>query len=246
MMGISVDRAGNGDMPRLATLRAELQGWLAGLDPGEAQRQWETHGDWPAYRWSDDRGWELTFEAFPNKPELRGRPVERPLGMFFDGTAGGLIKDEDPLRRALKRKQPSRYGDLTWPYVVAVGETPFAPDDTESHRTNVLFGHSAVKYGGGRDPHWVRVEDGIWRGPGARPRNRRLAAVLFTSHLTPWSIDKAELEWWDNPFANLPVPDDMIPDVARRRQLSISEAGEGRLLVAEPARTPGSVFGPIL
>jgi hypothetical protein len=243
MMGISIDRAGSADIPRLATLRAKLEDWLAGLDPDEAQRRWERDGDGPAYQWSDS-GWELTFEAFPNKPELRGEPVQRPLGMFFDSTADGLIQDEDPLRRALKRKQPNRYGILAQPYVIAVREAPFITGDTESHRANVLFGHSAVTYGDGRDPRWVRLNDGVWRGPGSRPRNRRLAAVLFASHLTPWSVDQAELEWWDNPFANSPVPDDMVPDVARRRQLHIGQTGEGHMRTTEPARTPGSVLRP--
>jgi hypothetical protein len=244
MIGVNIEHAGSGDIPRLAMLRGRLQGWLDGLDADGAQRQWEAEGEVPTYRWEDDSGWELTFEAFPNKPELRSQPVERPLGMFFDSTVDGVIRDEDPLTRALKRKQPSRYGSLAWPYVVAVREIPFIPDDTESHRTNVLFGRSAVQYGDGYDPRWVRLGDGIWRGPSARPRNRRLAAVLFASHLTPWSIDSSELEWWDNPFANLPVPEDMIPAVARRRQLRMSESGEGRLIETEPIRTPGSVLSP--
>jgi hypothetical protein len=245
MMGISIDRAGGGDIPNLATLRAQLQEWLAGLDPDEAQQQWEADGEVPTYGWTDDSGWELTFEALPNKPEFRDQPVERPLGTFFDQTRG-VIRDEDPLARAVRRKQPSRYGDLAWPYVVAVSETPFDPGDTESHRSNVLFGRQMITYGDGHNPRWVRIGDGIWRGPGAHPRNRRLAAVLFVSHLTPWSVDQAELEWWDNPFANLPVPDDMLPDVARRRQLSVDETGEGQLLTTPPAQTPGSVLGPIL
>jgi hypothetical protein len=242
MMGINIDDAGSGDLPRLAALRGKLQDWLDSLDPDEVQRQWESSGEIPTYPWEDNSGWKLVFEAFPNKPEIRSEPVERSLGMFFDSTVGGLIRDEDPLTHALKRKQPSRYGTLAWPYVVAVREMPFAPNDTESHRTNVLFGRSALQYRGGCDPRWVRVGDGIWRGPGARPRNRRLAAVLFTSHLTPWSTDTAELEWWDNPFADLPVPEDMIPDVARRRHLRISATGEGRLEAAEATRTPGSVL----
>ncbi len=45
----------------------------------------------------------LSTETFPNKPEFRDQPVERPLGMFFDET-GGVIRDEGPLVRALKRK----------------------------------------------------------------------------------------------------------------------------------------------
>jgi hypothetical protein len=64
--------------------------------------------------------------------------------MLMDET-GGLIKDERPLRGALSRKRPSRYGDLALPYVVAISEEPF--DGDAWHRQNVLFGHEAVEYG---------------------------------------------------------------------------------------------------
>src|SRR5258708_26465503 len=37
--------------------------------------------------------------------------------MFFEDT-GDAVRDEIPLMRALKRKHPSRYGDLPLPYVV--------------------------------------------------------------------------------------------------------------------------------
>jgi hypothetical protein len=243
MMGISIDKAGSGDAPKLARLREDLEGWLAGLDPDEVQHQWEANGEVPSHCWSDDSGWRLTIEAFPNKPQLRDQPVERPLGMFFEDT-GDAVRDEIPLVRSLKRKYPSRYGDLPLPYVVAVSETLLTPFDPTPHRTNVLFGSPKLMYGDGLGPRWVRVGNGIWRGPAAHPRNRRLAAVLFTSHLTPWTVDQAELEWWDNPFANRPVPDELLPDVARRRQLLPDQAGEHSLRVTQPARSPGSVLVP--
>lgn len=240
-LGITIDQAGRSDAPGLARLRSDLEAWLAGLNPGEIQQQWEANGEVPSHSWSDDSGWTLTLEAFPNKPELRDQLVDRPLGLFFEDTAS-IVRDEIPLTRALKRKQPSRYGDLSFPYVVAVSETSLSPFDPTPHRTNVMFGSLKVVYGDDPAPRWVRAGDGIWRGPGAHPRNRRLAAVLLTSNLLPWTVDQAELEWWDNPFANHPVPEELLPDVATRRQLLPDQTGERTLQTTQPERTPGSVL----
>jgi hypothetical protein len=238
MMGITIDQAGSSDAPKLARLREDLEKWLARLDPDEVQHQWEADGELPSHCWSDDSGWALTFEALPNKPELRDQPVDRPLGIFFEDTSD-TVRDEIPLMRALKRKSPSRYGDLSLPYVVAVSETLSTIFDPTPHRTNVMFGSLKFMYGDALGPRWVRASDGIWRGPGGHPRHRRLAAVLFASQLTPWTIEQAELEWWDNPFANRPVPDELRPDVARRRQLL---PDQDSLRETQPARTPGSVL----
>jgi hypothetical protein len=178
MLGITIEQAGRSDAPKLARLREDLEAWLAGLDPDEVQQQWEASGEVPSHHWSEASGWSLTLEALPNKPELRGQPVDRPLGMFSED-AMDPAEDEVSLMRALKRKQPSRYGDLPLPYVVAVSETSPTPFDPTPHRTNVMFGSLQIIYGDGRGPRWIRAENGIWRGPGARSRNRRLAAGLL-------------------------------------------------------------------
>jgi hypothetical protein len=241
MLGITIDQAGRSDPPGLARLRDELDAWRARLDPDEVLNQWDANGEVPSYYWSDDGGWALILEALPNKPELREQPVDRPLGIFLEDTAG-IVRDEIPLMRALKRKQPSRYGDLPLPYVVAVGETSVLPFDPTPHRTNVMFGSLKVVYGDDPAQRWVRTGDGIWRGPGAHPQNRRLAAVLFASNLTPWAIDQVELEWWDNPFANHPVPKEVLPNIATRRQLLPDQTGGRTLHATPPVRTPGSVL----
>ena len=240
-LGVTIESAGPADMRNVRTLRQRLQDWLAALDPDEAQRHWDRLGDGPMFRWDGASGWSLAFEAFPPRPEYRGQPAIRPLGMFMDET-GGQIDDEGPLRRALNRKAPSRYGDLELPYVVAITEEPFSSHDEEWHRTNVLFGQEAFLYGGGQPTRYVRIPNGVWRGPGPAPRHRRLAAVLFTSDLAPWTIDRTELEWWDNPFANQPVPEDVVPDVVHRCQVRFDDDGAGNLSRVPAPRTPGAVL----
>jgi hypothetical protein len=240
-LGIEIESAGRRDLKKLAVLRAQLENWLRTLNPDEAEQQWEAIGELPTFPWSDGSGWSLVFEVFPSKPEFRGIPTTRTLGVFMDET-GGMIQDERPLRRALKRKAPSHYGDLELPYVVALSEEPFAHGHEAWHRQNVIFGHHALEHGPGRPVRAVRMEDGIWRGPGARPRNRRLAAVLFASQLTPWTIDRTELEWWDNPFANQPVPVDVVPDVVRRCQVLFDGNDVAELRQTEPRRTPESIL----
>jgi hypothetical protein len=213
MLGIEIESAGTNELGNVGVLRRKLADWLATLDPDEVEQQWAETGEIPTLSCSDGSAWTLVFEAFPNKPEYRGRPAERPLGVFMDKPIG-LIDDEGRLRRALRRKRPSEYGDLALPFVVAISEEPFDADAW--HWENVLFGHTAVQYGPGQPTRSIRMSDGFWRGPGARPRNRRLAAVLFASNLMPWALHLTRLEWWDNPFASQLVSDELIPDVARR------------------------------
>jgi hypothetical protein len=245
MLGISIDQAGPGDAPRLARLRDDLEAWLAGLDPDEVVPQWEAHGEVPSYPWLGGGGWAITFDAIPSKPEARGRPADRALGIFVDYTVPA-VRGETPLLHALKDKQPRGYGDdLPLPYVVAVNETSLSSfGSPEPHRANVMFGTLEPGYVAGSTLQWVRKENGFWRGPGAHPRNRRLAAVLFTSGLTPWTTGQAELEWWDNPFASQPVAEELIPDVAARRRLRPDHTGEINMDAVQPTRTPGSVLDP--
>lgn len=239
MIGIQIDRAGPGDMPNTAQLRRRLEAWLADLEPDAVADAWKTSGVLPALPW-EVAGWSMVLEAYPLRPEHRGARVDRPLGMFMDET-GGAIDDETPLRRALNRKAAKGYGELDRPYVVAVSEYSFALGDADWHRKNVLFGREAVVFGDGELPRSVRRPDGYWRGPSQRPRNRRLSAVLFCTHLYPWQPELAELEWWENPFPERAVPDELVPEIARRRRVVLC-GDEGTFLTTEPSVSANAVF----
>jgi hypothetical protein len=80
--------------------------------------------------------------------------------------------------RSAGRRQGGTETSIT-SYVVAVSEYSFALSDSDWHRKNVLFGNEAVAFGDGQPPRSVRQTNGHWRGPGQRPRNRRLSAVLL-------------------------------------------------------------------
>lgn len=235
MLSIQVEDAGEVELPNLAALARRIQAWLDDQDPDAVTEQYaDGEGELPELRWSDS-GWVIVFEAIPVKPEARTDAPRRVLGMFMDET-GGLINGEAPLRNALRGKRPSRYGDLDWPYVVAVCEYPFLLGDEGWHRKNALFGTSGVRYGEGIEPEEVRSGDGFWRGPGNRPLNTRVAAVLFGSHVAPWNVDRLRLEWWPHPFAASPIRDELIPDgVAVHRLMLTNGAGD---IVATDPQTP--------
>lgn len=240
MLGIEIEHAGPGDVPNVGGLRGRLEDWLAGLDPDTVLDGANASEALPSFGW-ETAGWSMTFEAFPLEPGHRGRPVDRPLGVLMDET-GGVIDDETRLRRALDRKAVRHYGPLDYPYVVAVCEFSFARDDADWHRRNVLFGQEAVVFGNGLPARSIRQPDGYWRGPRQRPRNRRLAAALLTTHLYPWSHDTAQLEWWDNPFAGRPVTDDLVPSTVRRQQLALT-GNEGKFVTTESSHSISSLFG---
>jgi hypothetical protein len=239
MLGITIENPGPGDMPNVARLRAGLEKWLAAMDPDAVESDYDATGAYPTFPW-EAAGWKLRFEAYPKKPECRGERAARPLGIFMDDT-GGRIDDETRLRRALNRKAPSQYGELDHPYVVAISEYAWEFGDHGWHRKNVLYGREAVEFGDGLPTRSVRQTDGYWRGPGQRPRNRRLAAVLFCAHLHPWQLDRAELEWWDNPFAERSVPKHLVPAIAHRHQL-ILRGSERTFRSDGPASSAATLF----
>lgn len=238
MLGIEIERAGSSDMPNVKQLRSQLETWLAMLDPDEVGEEWERAERLPEFRW-EAAGWSLVFEALALQPEFQGEAIDRPLGMFMDET-GGQIDDETPLRRALERKAPRRYGDLDHPYVIAVCEFPFSSHGSGWHRRNVLYGRSAVTFGPNGTEE-VRHADGFWRGRGQRPRNKRVAATILAAEIQPWYFDDNALTWWDNPFADVPVADALVLDVVERHQLVVQD-GRGEFNVSVARTTPSAVF----
>jgi hypothetical protein len=147
------------------------------------------------------------------------------------------VEDEKPLRNALRHKA-SRYKRLDAPYLVAVGEEPFSPLDVQDHRTEALYGSSAVVVDGPPAGRPVRLSDGFWRR-GRTWRHMRVSGVLFLASLRPWTTLETVPELWLNPAAVLPVPG-FLP-YWRVQRVDIL-AGEGRLRTGLPAVSPASFW----
>ena len=127
------------------------------------------------------------------------------------------------------------------PYVIAVSERPFSIGDESWHRTNVLFGQEAVEYSAGRPVRTVYLPDASGAG---HVQGREIPDWQWCSLPALDALDRRsdELEWWDNPFADQPVPYDVIPEVADRCQLVVDDMGVGHLSKTEARRALGSVF----
>jgi hypothetical protein len=103
----------------------------------------------------------------------------------------------------------------------------------KSNIPDALFGQPAVTiHLETRKASSNRHPNGLWFGPKG-PRYRRVSAVLFVEHLTPWSIADCHLELWHNPWADKPLDADWlieqyIPDAAASNMRRV----EGRTGVA--------------
>jgi len=220
-------------------VRSELSDWLAGLDPdavlaavaaAPAHAESDEEAGYPVHIIARE-GWDVEWTAYPLSREWRGRQG-RLIGSERMPEAVS-VKDEKPLRNALRHKA-GRYGRLDAPYLVAVGEEPFSPLDVQDHRTDALYGSSAVVVDGPQAGRPVRLPDGSWRR-GRTWRYTRVSGVLFLAGLRPWTALEAVPELWINPAAPLSVPS-LLPYWRVQRVDEI--AGQGRLRTEPPAMSP--------
>ncbi|HEY2293383.1 MAG TPA: hypothetical protein VGM86_21995 [Thermoanaerobaculia bacterium] len=191
--------------PSTVRLKRDLRLWLDSLDPDlclEMLRR-SDFDQLPEFEWEHD-GWRVKFQAHPKSVNLRGKSNVRTIGIQQSG-----IRRVDPakaLRKALKTKI-SRYGELEYPYVVAVNFTqPFADIIAVEE---ALFGTElmsmAEDQAGKVSLELERAGDGILIGNG-KPRNTRLSAVLIAISLHPTTIASTDssIFLYHNPWAKRP------------------------------------------
>lgn len=236
---VEAHQIGPRDVPG-AALERELKSWLNTLDPDDEANH---SADLPAYTYDED-GWLITFEAAAIRAEHRGS-TERTIGGQFYGVE--MITDEAPLMRALKGTA-KKYRSLDAPYVVAVDEDSWEHgaeegDGTNSmwwHRTNTLFGESAVITSGPAIGQHTRKPNGFWRRSD-RYQNTRVSAVLLTDHLSPYNALQAVPELWVNPAATHTA----VPVLPLWRGIRFGWAGnEEQHHIFRPAMSPAEFWAP--
>lgn len=193
-VGIDFERVGTTTPARREVVRP-IEEWLATLDPDAVSAD-----ALPELRLRF-RDWDLTLDAFPVKPDARGKDDHRVLGR--GPLSAGWVNDVERLQVGFARKF-RRYGDLPDPLVVAVlGTSSFLElRDVEQS----LFGREAFEYemGGGTGSRLIRQRNGVWMGP-TGPRATSVTAVLSASGVQPWTVARELPNLWLNPWAKRPL-----------------------------------------
>lgn len=193
--------------PPAGRMASFLDACLAELDPDEIARLYEAGGFDVLLRWRfEHAGWTIEFRPIPKKSEARGRPGVRPIGGQSTGAQWVKADHRIPIRDAITKKA-GRYGEFDLPYVVAVNVLELAD---EIDVMEALFGKErfiiVCSQGGPPDvvhTSMSRLPDGAWTGR-AGPRYKRVSAALLATRLSTWSIPRAKLRLYHNPWAQRP------------------------------------------
>lgn len=217
--------------PSTKGLKAELEKWLAGLDPDTIDLLDLLGETGERYRWARG-GWELDFRPLPIRADARGKGKHRPLGMWSAGDAV-QIDDETALRHALKDKG-SAYGTLDRPLLLAINvSTGF---DRSFETMNALYGSAMVVFNqaDAGSAHESRRPDGYFGRPGAW-RHRHVAGVLIGPNICPWIAGTVAPTFWTHPA---PIGISPALDIWHRAALD----GD-HVETTPPRRQPWEVFG---
>jgi hypothetical protein len=176
----------------------ELSRWLDSLDPDEVTEAYERGGLFgsPVYVWKQD-GWEIEFRPITIKPEARGNPAHRIVGMLSYGH-GAIVNHRAAIQPSLEAKA-KRYGQVDLPLVVALLAYDRMAVDFYDFEV-ALFGASGLR---GR-PLPTGAAPGLWQTP-AGPRYRRVSAVLLSPQIAMWQVAKEIPALWHNPWAYKPL-----------------------------------------
>ncbi|MGA9284021.1 MAG: hypothetical protein WBV85_01120 [Solirubrobacteraceae bacterium] len=202
-----------------------LESWLSELDPDQAEADHTAGLGFPQMTF-ERRGWTIAYEAWPVRPEARGRENHKVLG--GGPILSGWVDDIDQLQSKLKTKSGS-YGRPSAPLVTAVlCASSFMEDEDIAQ---ALFGREAVLIPTGPtiEGQLVRQQNGFWMWREG-PQNKRVSAVLTAVQVHPWSASKVTPKLWLNPWADYPVTEAWpIPLV------TTSQIGE---IIYEDSETP--------
>lgn len=201
----------------LAVRRADVESWLASLDPNALEDRLAQEGDQslPTHTIRSG-GWHLKLAAWPRAVEDRGK-THNPLGAFGPAQAS-LIDDITPLRKRLDAKG-SHYGDLDVPLVIAVLMLRDFADKRDV--MSALFGTAAIQYTQRLrkedPPPWarrIRRDDGYFlRSRG--PDHPGVSALLVAERLRPWDIADVSPVVWHHPAPRWPLASVLpLPSVA--------------------------------
>lgn len=145
-------------------------------------------------------GWKIDFFPIPKSQASRGKSGVRPIGMLFFGFH--VVESVIAIRQALVRKA-KRYGNIDLPYIIAINVLDY--DANRIDFLEALFGSEQFiigvsSNGSVGEPRMTRKPNGLWNSTAA-PRYTRVSAVLFAEQIMPWSLTRASICLYHNPWA---------------------------------------------
>jgi len=164
---------------------------------------------------------EISFYFLPRRAGGPVGPDYRIVGI--SGVLGGWVNSKDRLGTVLTAKAGSRYDLRGRPFAVFVSiHDTFCDEDD---LVGALYGSEQVVVATGAS---IRARDGIFGNSRAFPegRNRRLSCVFAV--MPGWSSRSADglaVLRLDNPFADSPFPEGILPPARRFTEVSRDERG---------------------
>lgn len=216
-VGVRFDTVGK-ERPSTREVVAPVERWLEGLDPDVVAASMKA-GQRPPIHSFAFRDWQIRLEAFPIRPEVRGDPDHRLVGM--GPMSGGFVNDREMLGKSLDRKK-RRHSKVDAPLLVAVLCMSAFLDDLDVEQ--VLFGSEAMIIDSGE---LVRKPDGFWRSTrGVSARD--VSAVLVGTGIHPPFIATRWPRLWLNPWATRPLEVDLPFPIAAVEAEGLSFTDETR------------------
>lgn len=188
--------------PQFKQISEDIENWLLNLENSKN----ETHANNINHEIFINNGWKIDCTASRISPKIE-----------FDNprVIGSISTDFQPNNTVKKLKdaiegKAQHYGKLTRPLMVAVNvltlnceledivaamfgkQIPLIPKDLESKPTE------------------SSESDGAWFY-GKRYKNKRVSAILITSHLNPWNVSRPDLFVFHHPQPYLRISQDRIP-----------------------------------
>jgi hypothetical protein len=153
----------------------------------------------------EDGDVRMEVALIPKSAAARGQPGLRPIGVYPVQVKRG---DSVPAIRSALEEKASGYGILPAPYVIAVNAvSEWGTERREPEEA--LFGAEEVFDSGTGARRLVRMSDGLFR-PGSNTVNQRVAAALVGT-AWPWAPAHLPLILYHNPWADTPLPLEVLP-----------------------------------
>jgi len=184
-------------------IRNFLNERLSALNPDEIIEKYTVGGmeGLPHWKYEHD-GWVIDFYPIPKKPEARNKKSVRPIGLQSHGFK--RVDSGAAIKKAIERKA-TKYGDLEYPYIVAVYARGISVDEEDV--LEALFGKEQVivqfSDEGAQVERIQRDLDGAFVSPSG-PKNTRVSAILVATRVSALPSIESKMRLYHHPWAKQP------------------------------------------